>query len=56
MSTVVAFSAAGTYRFQLTATDGAKTTSATVTVAATAQAAQMNVAPKATPTASYTSP
>ncbi|MFB9622192.1 Ig-like domain-containing protein [Nonomuraea helvata] len=55
-STVVSFSDPGTYRLKLTATDGAKSTSTTVTVAATAQAAQVNVAPKATPTASYTSP
>ncbi|MFI7705865.1 Ig-like domain-containing protein [Nonomuraea sp. NPDC049480] len=56
MSTVVAFSEAGAYRLKLTATDGAKTTTATVHVTATAQAEQVNVAPKATPTASYTSP
>jgi hypothetical protein len=55
-STIVSFSEPGTYRLKLTATDGEKASSATVTVAATAQAAQVNVAPKATPTASYTSP
>ncbi|WP_188194247.1 galactose-binding domain-containing protein [Nonomuraea sp. SYSU D8015] len=55
-STVVSFSEPGTYRLKVTATDGEKTTSTTVTVAATPQAAQVNIAPKATPTASYTSP
>ncbi|WP_327587763.1 discoidin domain-containing protein [Nonomuraea sp. NBC_00507] len=55
-STVVSFSEPGTYRLKLTASDGEKSGSATVTVTATAQAAQVNVAPKATPTASYTSP
>ncbi|MEV4170535.1 Ig-like domain-containing protein [Nonomuraea sp. NPDC049709] len=55
-TTVVAFSEPGTYRLRLDATDGAKSTSTTVHVTATAQAAQVNVAPKATPTASYTSP
>ncbi|MFB4283253.1 Ig-like domain-containing protein [Nonomuraea sp. MTCD27] len=55
-TTVVAFSEPGTYRLRLDATDGAKSTSTTVYVTATAQAAQVNVAPKATPTASYTSP
>ncbi|MFC5824951.1 Ig-like domain-containing protein [Nonomuraea insulae] len=55
-STVVSFSEAGTYRLRLTATDGDKSTSATVTVTPTAQGEQANVAPYATPTASYTSP
>jgi hypothetical protein len=55
-STVVSFSEPGAYRLKLTASDGEKSGSATVTVTATAQAAQVNVAPKATPTASYTSP
>jgi hypothetical protein len=55
-ATVIAFSAPGPYTLELTATDGAKTTTATVNVTATDQATQVNVAPKATPTASYTSP
>ncbi len=54
--TVVSFSEAGAYRLRLTASDGEKSGSTTVTVTATPQAAQVNVAPKATPTASYTSP
>ncbi|MEV0384319.1 Ig-like domain-containing protein [Nonomuraea sp. NPDC050643] len=55
-TTVVAFSEPGAYKLRLTASDGAKSTSATVAVTATSQAEQVNVAPKATPTASYTSP
>ncbi|MBB6545674.1 discoidin domain-containing protein [Nonomuraea rubra] len=55
-ATVVAFSAAGPYTLELAATDGARTTTATVNVTATDQATQVNIAPKATPTASYTSP
>ncbi|MER7503361.1 discoidin domain-containing protein [Nonomuraea pusilla] len=54
--TVVSFSEPGTYRLKLTADDGALTTSATVTVTAGGQGEQANVAPSATPTASYTSP
>ncbi|SEH01616.1 Ig-like domain (group 4) [Nonomuraea solani] len=55
-TTVAAFSEPGTYRLRLDAADGQKSTSATVTVTATPQATQVNVASKATPTASYTSP
>ncbi|MGW6498452.1 galactose-binding domain-containing protein [Nonomuraea angiospora] len=54
--TVVSFSEAGAYRLKLTATDGEKSSSTTVNVTVTPQSAQANVAPKATPTASYTSP
>ncbi|MFI6786627.1 Ig-like domain-containing protein [Nonomuraea sp. NPDC050383] len=54
-STVVSFTEPGTYRLKLTASDGAKQTTATVTVTAGALGAQVNVAPYATPTASYTS-
>ncbi|TMR35480.1 hypothetical protein ETD85_13750 [Nonomuraea zeae] len=55
-STVVAFSEPGTYRLRLTASDGARSTAATVSVTAGAQGEQANVAPYATATASYTSP
>ncbi|MEV4802419.1 Ig-like domain-containing protein [Nonomuraea sp. NPDC049421] len=55
-TTVVAFSEPGTYTLRLTASDGAKSTARTVTVTASAQAEQANAAPRATPTASYTSP
>ncbi|MET8990650.1 Ig-like domain-containing protein [Nonomuraea wenchangensis] len=55
-STVVAFSEPGTYTLKLTASDGAKSAAASVTVTATAQGERANVAPYATPTASYTSP
>ncbi|WP_220040157.1 galactose-binding domain-containing protein [Nonomuraea aridisoli] len=55
-TTVAAFSEPGTYELELTASDGAKRTTARVTVTAGAQGEQANVAPYATPTASYTSP
>ncbi|MDF2707354.1 MAG: hypothetical protein K0R62_3006 [Nonomuraea muscovyensis] len=54
--TVASFTEAGTYRLRLTATDGAKSASSTVTVTVTPLGAQVNVAPSATATASYTSP
>ncbi|SDR24720.1 Ig-like domain-containing protein [Thermostaphylospora chromogena] len=54
--TVVAFSRAGVYRLRLTVSDGERTTSETVTVEASEPSARANVAPAATPTASYTSP
>ncbi|MGW0806579.1 galactose-binding domain-containing protein [Nonomuraea sp. NPDC002799] len=55
-TTVIAFSEPGAYTLKLTADDGQKSTAATVTVTAAAQGEQANVAPYATPTASYTSP
>ncbi|WP_220446606.1 Ig-like domain-containing protein [Nonomuraea deserti] len=55
-STVISFTEAGTYTLELTADDGERSTTATVTVTAGAQGEQANVAPYATPTASYTSP
>ncbi|WP_053174766.1 Ig-like domain-containing protein [Nonomuraea sp. SBT364] len=54
--TVVSFTEPGVYELTLTASDGAKQTSGTVTVTATAPGSQVNVAPYATPAASYTSP
>ncbi|GIH60444.1 carbohydrate-binding protein [Microbispora siamensis] len=54
--TTVSFTKAGTYRVRLTAADGALTTRTTVTVTATEQAEDVNIAANATPTASYTSP
>ena len=54
--TIASFTEAGTYKVRLTATDGAKTTTSTVTVTVGAPGGQVNVAPYATPTASYTSP
>ncbi|WP_336213770.1 galactose-binding domain-containing protein [Nonomuraea sp. LPB2021202275-12-8] len=55
-STVASFTEAGDYVLRLTASDGAKPASSTVTVTVTAPGSQVNVAPYATPTASYTSP
>ncbi|NUS06587.1 MAG: hypothetical protein HOV97_28980 [Nonomuraea sp.] len=55
-STTVSFAEPGAYRLRLTASDGGRTASATVEVTATAQSEQANVAPAATPAASYTSP
>lgn len=55
-TTVVSFTEAGTYRLKLTAGDGATSASSTVSVTVTPPGAQVNVAPAATPTASYTSP
>ncbi|WP_274385195.1 discoidin domain-containing protein [Streptosporangium soli] len=54
--TIASFTEAGTYKVRLTATDGAKTTTSTLTVTVGAPGGQVNIAPYATPTASYTSP
>ncbi|WP_214414415.1 Ig-like domain-containing protein [Sphaerisporangium fuscum] len=54
--TTVSFTKPGTYKVRLTASDGALPASSTVTVTAGELGAQINVAPYATPTASYTSP
>ncbi|MEU7746166.1 Ig-like domain-containing protein [Nonomuraea sp. NPDC049158] len=55
-ATVASFTEAGTYHLKLTASDGAKSASGTVAVTVGALGTQVNVAPYATPTASYTSP
>ncbi|MBB2910800.1 hypothetical protein FHS43_002063 [Streptosporangium becharense] len=54
--TIATFSEAGTYRLRLTASDGARSTAATVAVTVGDPGAQSNVAAYAAPTASYTSP
>lgn len=55
-TTVARFTAPGTYTLELTATDGASTSSKKVVVQAEGLSdGQVNVAPFATPTASYTS-
>ncbi|WP_219468961.1 galactose-binding domain-containing protein [Nonomuraea rhizosphaerae] len=55
-ATVASFTEPGTYRLKLTASDGARSTSGTVAVTVGELGAQVNAAPYATPTASYTSP
>jgi hypothetical protein len=55
-TTIVRFSEGGTYTLELTATDGEKSSSARVTVTVEALPDIVNVAPFATPSASYTSP
>jgi hypothetical protein len=54
--TVVRFSEGGTYTLELTATDGEETTARRVTVTVDALPDVVNLAPLATPSASYTSP
>jgi hypothetical protein len=53
---VVRFTEGGTYTLELTATDGALTTSKRVTVTVEGLPDVINLAPSATPSASYTSP
>lgn len=55
-TTVAHFSEAGQYTLELTATDGRLSSSARVTVEVAAVGDRVNVAPSATPSASYTSP
>jgi hypothetical protein len=55
-ATIASFTEPGTYHLRLTASDGAKSASSTVAVTVGELGAQVNVAPYATPTASYTSP
>ncbi|HEV2783809.1 MAG TPA: discoidin domain-containing protein [Actinophytocola sp.] len=55
-STIAFFSAPGPYTLRLTATDGAATSSSSVTVVATPMPDILNVAPDGTASASYTSP
>jgi Bacterial Ig-like domain (group 4)/F5/8 type C domain len=55
-TTVVRFSEGGTYTLELTADDGARESSSRVTVTVEALPDVVNVAPLATPSASYTSP
>jgi PKD repeat protein len=55
-STVATFTAPGEYTLRLTATDGAATSSSTVTVTVTPIPEVFNAALLATPSASYTSP
>lgn len=54
VTTVVKFSKEGTYTLRLTASDGDKTGSFDVSVQATVSDGTVNVAPNATPSASYT--